>query len=145
MKQLKLKKTWLKIAGGGLLAATMLTGILGCDHDYRVRSVSYGSSYYHPFDYYYYPYSRVYFSISTGYYYYPDGDRWIKVRTLPPRYYLDRRDRVTLKIKSNVRPYMYHHQHRVRYAPRPNYRVDRNRDRVERNLNRERYKKYRRR
>lgn len=145
MRDLIAQRAWLKVVGGGLLAATMLTGVVGCDDGYRVRSVSYGSSYYHPFDYYYYPYSRVYFSVTTGYYYYPGRERWIKVRTLPPRYYLDRRDRVTLKIKSNDKPYLMHHQHRARYAPRPQYRVDRNRDRVERNLNRDRYKRYRRR
>ena len=140
-----LTKPWIKVTAGALLAGSLVTGISGCDDGVRVKSVSYGSSYYDPFDYYYYPYSRIYFSISTGHYYYPEGNRWLKVRTLPSRYYLDRRDRVTLKIKTKDQPYLWHKQHRVRHTARPNYRIDRNRDRTERTQNTKRYNKYRRR
>ncbi len=142
MKKLFLDKSMAKLIGGGLLAATMLGAFTGCSNDNTVVRAASPAPYYYPYDYYYYPYSRVYFSISTGYYYYPDGTNWIKVRVLPSRFYLDTRDRVTVKIKSNDRPYVYHNAHRQRYVPRPTYRVDRSRDRTERNLNRDRYKRF---
>ena len=145
MKNRLLTNPWIKVAAGALLAGTLASGISGCDDGVRVRSVVYGSSIYDPFDYYYYPYSRIYFSISTGFYYYPDGNNWIKTRTLPSRYYIDPRDRVTLKIKTNDQPYLWHNEHKVRYTARPNYRIDKNRDRSERNQNLDRYKKSRRR
>ena len=133
-----------KLLGGGLIAATMLGAVTGCSNDSAVVA-AHPAPYYYPYDYYYYPYSRVYFSVSTGYYYYPDGPNWIKVRVLPSHYYLDTRDRVTVKIKSNDRPYIYHNTHRKQYVPRPKYRADRKRDQIERNLNRDRYKRYRKR
>ena len=145
MKKVMLDKTIFKLIGSSLLAVTMLGAFTGCSNDRTVVRAAHPAPYYYPYDYYYYPYSRVYFSISTGYYYYPDGANWIKVRVLPSHYYLDTRDRVTVKMKSNDRPYISHNVHRKRYVPRPQYRVDPKRDRIERNLNRDRHKSYRRR
>ncbi len=146
MKKFKTRRLGLKaISGalvGGAVMATVTVGISGCDHDVRARSVSYGSSYYQPYDYYYYPSSRIYFNIVTGLYYYPDGDRWRQIRTLPPRYYLDSRDRVNIRIKSKDRPYLMHHEHRVKYAPRTKYKRDYHRNQTERNYNQSRYKEY---
>ena len=70
MKQLNFGKSALRALGGVLVAGTLMVGLSGCDDDV-VRSPSYGSSYYHPYDYYYYPSTRIYFNITTGYYYYP--------------------------------------------------------------------------
>ena len=129
-------KKWFKSLGGTLLAVVMLAGMAGCEET-TVRSTSYGSSYYQPYDYYYYPQSRIYLNVSTGYYFYPYNNRWRKVRSLPRSYHLNHRDRVTIRIKSKDRPYARHHVHRTKYAPgrynrdkyrnQQNYR-DRNRD-----------------
>ena len=145
MKKLVLNKTTFKVIGGSLLAVTMLAAVTGCSNDRTVVRAAVPAPYYYPYDYYYYPYSRVYFSISTGYYYYPDGTNWLKVRVLPSHFYLDPRDRVTVKVKTPDKPYVYHNTHRQRYVPKPQIRVDRSRDRIERNLNRERFNKFRKR
>ena len=55
MKNLILQKVSLKHMGGLALIAAFTLGLSGCDDDVRVRSASYGSSYYQPYDYYYYP------------------------------------------------------------------------------------------
>lgn len=145
MEKSNLSKTVFKMVGGGFIAAVLFGAITGCSNDRTVVRAAHPAPYYYPYDYYYYPYSRVYFSISTGYYYYPDGVNWIKVRVLPSRFHLDTKDRVTIKVKSNDRPYIHHNTHRKRYVPKPRYRVDPKRDRVERSLNRDRYKRNRRR
>ncbi len=103
----------------------MLGAFTGCSNDTTVVRAASPAPYYYPYDYYY-----------------PDCTDWIKVRVLPSRLYLDTRDRVTVKIKSNDRLYIYHNVHRQRYVPHPKYRVDRRRDRTERNLNRDRYKRF---
>lgn len=119
-------KKWFKSLAGGILAVVLLGGMTGCEET-TVRSSSYGSSYYQPYDYYYYPQSRIYLNIATGYYFYPYKNRWRKVRSLPRSYHLNHHDRVTIRIKSKDRPYARHHVHRTKYAPRRYYR-DRNRD-----------------
>ncbi|GAA0406081.1 hypothetical protein GCM10009133_13410 [Cocleimonas flava] len=108
---------WFKSLSTTLLAVILLFGVTACD-DTTVRSPSYGSSYYQPYDYYYYPQSRIYLNISTGYYFYPYKNRWRKVRSLPRSYHLDRRDRVKIRIKSKDRPYARHSEHRKKYVPR---------------------------
>ncbi len=129
-------KKWFKSLGGALLAGVMLGGMSGCD-DTTVRSTSYGSSYYQPYDYYYYPESRIYLNVSTGFYFYPYNNSWRKVRSLPRHYHLNNNDRVTIRIKSKDRPYARHHEHRTKYAPRrynrdkyrnQQYNRDRNKD-----------------
>lgn len=122
MKNLNLKKPSLKSVAAVFVVGALL-GLTACD-DVRVRSVAVGSSYYQPYDYYYYPNTRIYFNISTGYYYYPDRDRWVRIKRLPPRYRLNHNDRVTIRIKSKDQPYLYHKEHRARYAPRRQYRRD---------------------
>ncbi len=126
-KKLILSKPRLKIAAGVFVVGSLL-GLSGCDDDVRVRSVSVGSSYYQPYDYYYYPNTRIYLNISTGYYYYPDRDRWVRIKRLPPRYRLNHNDRVTIRIKFKDQPYLYHKQHRAKYAPRRDYRNNNRRD-----------------
>lgn len=99
-------------------------------------------AHYHAHDYYYYPSVRVYFRYSTGYYYYPSGTVWIKTRRLPPKYRLDQRDRVIIRIEKD-KPYARHHQHREKYRPHPDYRSDPYRDEKERYYNKNRYEQYR--
>jgi len=136
-------KSMFKIVGGCILAISMSGALTACStYDSTTVGAGYSSRYSYPYDYYYYPYSRVYFSISTGYYYYPDGNSWVKVSVLPSRFYLDTRGRVTVRLKSNDRPYIYHNTHRQRYIVPPTYRVDRNRDRIERKSNRDRKKRF---
>ena len=126
---------WFKSLSTTLLAVVLLTGMTACEET-KVRSPSYGSSYYQPYDYYYYPESRIYLNISTGYYFYPYKNRWRKVRSLPRSYHLDRRDRVKIRIKSKDRPYTRHSEHRTKYAPR-RYNRDRQYNR-DKNYNRDR-------
>ncbi|WP_131905962.1 hypothetical protein [Cocleimonas flava] len=146
-KNTKITTTVVKLMGGGLIAATMLGAVTGCSNGSgsTVVTAAAPAPYYYPYDYYYYPYSRVYFSISTGYYYYPDGTNWIKVRTLPPHFRLNPVNRVTVRLKTNQPPYRFHNVHRKQYVPRSRVRVDPRRDRIERNANLNRYKNYRRR
>ena len=120
MKNLILQKVSLKHMGGLALIAVFTLGLSGCDDDVRVRSASYGSSYYQPYDYYYYPDSYVYFNISTRDYYYYDRDRWVRNRVLPRHYHLNDRGRVKIRDKSRDQPYLRHNEHRTRYAPRFN-------------------------
>ena len=100
-------------------------------------------AHYHAQDYYYYPSVRVYFRYSTGYYYYPSGSIWIRTRALPPKYRLDQRDRVVIRIEDK-KPYARHYQHREKYRPHPDYRPDPYRDEKERHYNKKRYEQYRR-
>ena len=101
-------------------------------------------AHYDPYDYYYYPSVGIYFRYSTGYYYYPSGTIWNKTRKLPPRYRLDPRDRIVIRI-DNDKPYERYHQHQERYRPRPDYHPDHYRDEKERYSNRKRYEDYQRR
>jgi len=101
-------------------------------------------SHYHPYDYYYYPSIGIYYRYSTGYYYYPSGSVWIKTRKLPPRYQLDQRDRVMIRI-DNDQPYQKHHQHQEKYRPRPDYHPDPYRNEKERYYNQKQYEEYRKR
>lgn len=108
---------WFKSLSATILAVAVLGGLAGCTET-TVRSTSYGSSYYQPYDYYYYPQSRIYLNISTGYYFYPYNNHWRKVRSLPRNYHFDNRHRVKIRIKSRDRPYVRHSEHRTKYAPR---------------------------
>lgn len=148
MKNLTIHKSWeswFKVVGITLLSGSMLLAVSGCDDGYRVRSAgvySSSHSYYDPFDYFYYPSSRVYFNIASGNYYYPDGRYWRHVRKLPPRYHLDRRDRIRVRVKSD-RPYIKHHDHIKHHQNHPTYRYNKQHDRGERDNNYRRHKEYR--
>lgn len=107
--------------------------------------------YVHPpyyYDYYYYPNTDVYFHIYSGRYYYHAPKRWVRVKTLPKRIYLDHRYRVPLRVW-NEKPYAHHREHRDRYRYTIEYyktkgipaRV-RTWDRSERQHNRRRHDEY---
>ena len=126
MKKPGMQKPLLKTVSAVFVVGALL-GLTACDDDVRVRSVSVGSSIYQPYDYYYYPTARVYFNISTGDYFYPDRDRWVRGRSLPSHYRVNDNDRVSIRIKSKDQPYMYQNEHRAKYAPRSNNRRDKRR------------------
>lgn len=126
-----------------LLGALLLAGISACTAYYRDGPPVYRSDYYHhPYHYHYYPSTRVYFHLSSGHYYYRDGDHWRRTRELPHQHRLDRRDRVRLWM-SDDKPYLRHQEHREKYRPRAHYLRDENRDREERRFNRQRHERYR--
>jgi hypothetical protein len=137
MNIFKLKKSIVTVTGLVLLSGTALIGS-GCSNGYYSAPPAYRTAYYYPYDYYYYPSSSVYFNISSGYYYYPDGVRWIKVRTLPPRFLLDSRNRVKVVVNSD-KPYISHNVHKQRYTVRPTYRPNVERNVYERKNNVTRY------
>ncbi len=132
-------KKWFKSLGGTLLAVVVLSGMAGCEET-TVRSTSYGSSYYQPYDYYYYPESRIYLNVSTGYYFYPYKNNWRKVRSLPRHYHLNNNDRVTIRIKSKDRPYSRNHEHRTKYAPRRYNRDNYRNQQYNRDRNKDKYR-----
>jgi hypothetical protein len=103
----------------------------------------YPHSYHHPsyYDYYYYPTIGVYFQYSTGYYYYRSKDKWIHSRQLPPRYRLDPRDRVIVRIPYD-KPYKRYDENRHEFKPNPKYRRDKEIDRRERDYNRRWHEDY---
>lgn len=144
MKQFMAHTSWFMAVGVALLTGTTLIVTTGCSDGHRVRPAVYGAAYYSPYDYYYYPAPSVYFHMSTGYYYYPDGVTWIRVRELPPRFYLDSRYRSRIVVNSTT-PYIRHKEHRVQYTPHPSYKRDINRNKKERDDNQNRYKQYRKR
>jgi len=131
----------LMAAGVTLLTGTTLLATSGCSNGYRSPPPVYKSVYYSPYDYYYYPSVSVYFHISSGYYFYRDGGTWIRVRTLPSRYYLDPIDRMRIVIKSD-KPYLHNEQHRLKYKPHSTYRRDIKRNQIERNSNFNLHKTY---
>lgn len=141
MKTQKTRKSWLMIASMTLITSSTLMAVTGCSNNYHGSPPTYKSANYYPYDYYYYPSLSVYFHISSGYYYYRNGRTWARVRTLPPRFYLDSVDRVRIVVKSN-KPYLNHEKHRVHYSPRPTYRRDLKRNQHERKSNNNRYNQY---
>ena len=133
-----LAKTSIRFATGGL-GTILLLSLYACTQPPPYPP----HAHYHAQDYYYYPSVRVYFRYSTGYYYYPSGSIWIRTRALPPKYRLDQRDRVVIRIEDK-KPYARHYQHREKYRPHPDYRPDPYRDEKERHYNKKRYEQYRR-
>ena len=130
-----------------LAAGVSMLGLAGCVYDPYYPPPSSGYVYgagpeviYH--DYYYYPSVQVYFHISTGYYWYLSGSRWIYTRYLPAHIHLHPRDRIKITAPRD-RPYKYHQEHQKRYRPAPDYRPDTRFDREEREHNRLRYDEYR--
>ncbi len=102
----------------GALAAAVLPGLSGCagpPYAGPPPPPRYPPYYY---DYYYYPHVDVYFHIYSGYYWYPDGRYWRRVRTLPPHIYLYPRYRVLLRVPDE-HPYKHHDAHRRKYPPPP--------------------------
>ena len=75
----------------------------------------YPPSYY---DYYYYPDEDVYYQIHTGWYFYNDHGRWLRVQQLPPHMRLDMRRRYPLTIHEQE-PWQRHDEHRRKYPPPP--------------------------
>ncbi|MDX1697075.1 MAG: hypothetical protein R3308_02260 [Thiohalobacterales bacterium] len=125
-----------------LLALLVLSGA-GCTAYYRDGPPVYSSTYYHyPYRYHYYPSSSVYFHLYSGDYYYRDTHHWKRVKQLPPKYHLDRHDRVHLWIDAD-KPHARHHDHKNKYKPSTKYRRDTARDSEERRHNRRQHERYR--
>jgi len=98
---------------------------------------------YHPdvYDYYYYPGAHVYFNFTTGIYYYLDGGVWVTARTLPPHIHLDAVNRVRIRVDSD-RPYSKFDDHKRMYKPAPNYHMDPDASRREKEANQRWYQDY---
>ena len=122
-----------------LVGASMLSA--GCVYDPYYGPPPHRHYYPHYYDYYYYPYANVYFRFTTGTYYYLDGGVWISTRVLPPHIHIDASNRVRIRVDSD-RPYLKHDEHVRIYKPRPNYRVDVERSRKEREANQRWYQEY---
>jgi len=124
------------------LSAVVLAATVGCSSHYRGGPPVYTSAYYHyPYRYHYYPSSQVYFHITSGNYYYRDGTKWVRTRTLPSRHHLDSHDRVPLWIDSE-KPHVKHKEHRERYRPSPQYRQNKTRDPKERRHNQRMHERF---
>lgn len=68
------------------------------------------------FDFWYYPHVSVYYDYRLGFYYYPSGGRWIKVRVLPP--HLRGRLGSHVDVRSRDRdPWRHHEEHRRKHPP----------------------------
>jgi hypothetical protein len=126
-------------------AAVALTVLSGCAYDvYHTSSYARTPAHYRPvynYDYHYYPNTRVYFHLSSGYYYYRPYNTWLRVRTLPPNIYLAPQERVQIRVWT-ARPYVHHDIHRQRYHPHPGYTRDRRFDRYERRYNSRYHQEY---
>ena len=79
-----------------ILSLGLVVGLTGCIYDPHYSRPEHSHShsyhpYYYPFyyDYYYYPSVQVYFSYSTGHYYYPHGGHWKRSRVLPSHIHPD--------------------------------------------------------
>ena len=128
------------------IKAVFLTFTLGVSAGCVYDPVYYGPPAYpdyypHYYDYYYYPSVGVYFHFTTGHYYYHDHDRWIRTQVLPPHIHLDVHDRVKLRVESD-KPYLKYQEHRRVYKPKPEYRIDEQRNVKEREANRRWYQEY---
>ena len=109
----------------------VLAGLSGCtiveprDHPGYDRSPYYESRpLYSQYEYDFYPRVAVYFHLSTGYYFYEEHGRWIRVRQLPPHIHLDIRHRKHLSIRDPF-PYIRYSEHARLYGGRDE---DRDRD-----------------
>ena len=116
--------------------------LTGCVYD----PVYYGPPphyHYHPhyYDYYYYPNTQVYFRFTTGIYYYRDGGVWVTAKILPPHIHIDITNRVRIRVDSE-RPYLKFNEHSRIYKPKPDYRIDPERSRKEREANQRWFKEY---
>lgn len=118
----------------------LLSGLTACttvhEHEYPPRDrVPYHEPrpVYSEYDYYFYPNVAVYLQISTGFYYYEDRGRWVRVRQLPPNIYLDSRYRRHLNIRDPY-PYMRYPEHARQYGAREDDRDRRDDGRPERDL-----------
>ena len=126
-----------------LLGSISFAGFLaGCVYD----PVYYGPPphrHYHPhyYDYYYYPHAQVYFHFTTGIYYYRDGGVWVTAKILPPHIHIDAAHRVRIRVESD-RPYLKFNEHIRIHRPEPNYRIDPERSRKEREANRRWHQEY---
>ena len=65
-------------------------------------------------DFHFYPSAGVYFSLSTGHYYYPTPHGWHDLRSLPRHFHLDPRERVIVR-GERYQPYLNHRSHQDRY------------------------------
>lgn len=114
----------------------LLSGLTGCatvdereyppderapDYEYRPVFTDY--------DYYFYPNVAVYLHIRTGYYFYEEHGRWVRVRQLPPHIRLDVRHRRHMIIRDPY-PYIRYTEHARVYGGRDDdHDRDRDRDR----------------
>lgn len=98
---------------------------------------------YHPhaYDYYYYPRAQVYFHFTTGIYYYRDGGVWVTAKILPQHIHLDATNRVRIRVESD-RPYIRFNEHNRIYKPQPDYRMDLDQSRKEREANQRWFQEY---
>ncbi len=117
----------------GILGATLALAVAGCVVVPAHERYGPGGAVVEESDYYYYPDIEVYYSISTGYYFYRSGGVWVHARTLPRRYFLDPRYRVRIQAPRH-RPYEHFPDHERLYRVQPRYRPGPERDR---RLNRE--------
>ncbi len=138
-----MKNSIITLSGIALLTGVMTVGLSACSNNYSGATVVQNSTRYYPYDYYYYPNTSVYFHVSSGNYHYRDGKKWKKARSLPPRYKLNSRDRVRIKINSD-KPHVNNNKHRTRYTPRPNYKHDNKRNIIERRNNSTKFKRHQR-
>ena len=69
------------------------------------------------YDYYYYPDVGVYFHLYSGWYYYRDHGRWLRVRRLPPHIHLHPQQRYVLR-GPEKEPWRHYEEHRRKYPPR---------------------------
>lgn len=120
--------------------SALLTGLTACmTVDERERPIPDRAPHYEPrpiygdYDYYFYPNVAVYFQVSTGFYYYEDQGRWVRVRQLPPHIRLDARFRRHLIIR-DAHPYQWYSEHAWLYGGRDDDRDRRDDRRPERDI-----------
>lgn len=117
----------------GILGATLALAVTGCVVVPAHERYDSGGAVVEVSDYYYYPDIQVYYSISTGYYFYRSGGIWVRARMLPRRYILNPRSRVRIRAPRH-RPYEHFPDHQRMYREQPRYRPQPEHDR---RLNRE--------
>lgn len=129
-----------------LLGLVAVSGLTACAHDPYYSSGPYERwphhyHYPHYYDYYYYPSIGVYFHYSTGEYYYRSKKKWVRSRQLPPKFRLDPRDRVIIRVPSD-KPYKRYDEHKREYKSYRDYRRDKDIDRKEREYNKRWHNEY---
>lgn len=129
-----------------VLGLGLVVGLTGCviyDPYYSGPDHHSYAPHFYPFyhDYYYYPSVQVYFSFSTGHYFYPHGQRWVRTKILPSHIFLDSRERVTTRVKGD-KPYLKNRQHIQAYQPSRDYRPDPQKHRIAQNYNLKSYENH---
>ena len=125
----------------GIVIAALVSGLASCVPYHGAPRVYAPTHRNYPYHHYYYPSIGVYFHLHSGHYYYHSDRRWIRSPHLPPRLYLDRKDRVRLWIDADT-PYLRNDIHRRKYKPYGSYRTDKHRNRREREHNLNKHREY---